>query len=55
MKGSEYIDLAFNSKMTAVYNLNDIENVVRSMIEHMAQQVENPALRDSKFVFDRVM
>ena len=25
------------------------------MIEHMSQQVENPALRDSKFVFDRVM
>ena len=25
------------------------------MIDHMAQQVENPALRDSKFVFDMVM
>ena len=25
------------------------------MTEHMLQQVENPALRDSKFVFDRVM
>ena len=51
----EYVDLAFNSKMTPVYNLNDIDNIVRSMIDHMAQQVENPALRDSKFVFDRVM
>ena len=52
MKGSEYVDLAFNSRMTPVYNLNDIDNIVRSMIDHMAQQVENPALRDSKFVFD---
>ena len=55
MKGSEYVDLVFNSKMTPVYNLNDVDNIVRSMIEHMAQQVENPALRDSKFVFDMVM
>ena len=40
MKGSEYADLAFNSRMTPVYNLNDIDDIVRSMIEHMAQQVE---------------
>ena len=51
----EYVDLAFNSRMTPVYNLNDIDNIVRSMIDHMAQQVENPALRDGKFVFDSVM
>ena len=55
IKDQEYIDLAFNCRMTPVYNLNDIDDIVRSMIEHMSQQVENPALRDSKFVFDRVM
>ena len=55
MKGSEHVDQAFNSRMTPVYNLNDLDNIVRSMIEHMAQQVENPALRDSKFVFDSVI
>ena len=55
MKGSEYVDLAFNSRMTPVYNLNDIDDIVRSMIAHMAQQVENPALRDSKFVFEMVI
>ena len=53
IKDQEYVDLAFNSRMTPVYNLNDID--VGSMITHMAQQVENPALRDSKFVFGRVM
>ena len=51
----EHIDLASNSRMTPVYNLNDTGEIVGSMIEHMSQQVENPALRDSKFVFDRVM
>ena len=25
------------------------------MIEHTAQQIENPALRNSKFVFDRML
>ena len=55
MKGDEYINLAFNSRMTPVYMLNDIDSIVQSMINHMAQQVENPALRDSKFVFDSIM
>ena len=48
-------NLAFNSRMTPVYMLNDIESIVQSMINHMTQQVENPALRDSKFVFDNIM
>ena len=55
MKDNEYVDLAFNSRMTPVYILNDIDGIVRFMIDHMAQQVENPALRDSKFVFDSVI
>ena len=55
MKGVEYVNLAFNSRMTPVYMLNDIDSIVQSMINHMAQQVENLALRDSKFVFDGIM
>ena len=55
MKGEELINLAFNSRMTPVYYLNDIESIVQSMINHMAQQVENPALRDSKFVLDGIV
>ena len=55
MKGNEYVNLAFNSRMTPVYMLNDIDSIVQSMINHMEQQVENPALRDSKFVFDSIM
>ena len=51
----EQVSLAFNSRMMTVYNLNDKSEIVTAMIEHMAQQVENPALRNSKFVFDRVL
>ena len=53
--GVAMVNLAFNSRMMTVYNLNDKNEIVTAMIEHMAQQVENPALRNSKFVFDRVL
>ena len=55
MKGDEVASLAFNSRMTPVYYLNDINLIVQSMINHMVQQVENSALRDSKFVIDSIM
>ena len=51
----EQVSLAFNSRMMTVYSLNDKNKIVTAMIEHMAQQIENPALRNSKFVFDRVL
>ena len=51
----EQVELAFNSRMLAVYNLSDMDKIVSAMIEHMKQQIENPALRDSKFVFDRII
>ena len=51
----EQVELAFNSRMLAVYNLSDMGEIVSEMIEHMQQQIENPALRDSYFVFDGVI
>ena len=51
----EQVSLAFNSRMMTVYSLNDKNEIVTAMIEHMAQQIENPALRNSKFVSDRVL
>ena len=51
----EQVSLAFNSRMMTVYSLNDKNEIVTAMIEHMAQQIENPAQRNSKFVFDRVL
>ena len=51
----EQVELALNSRMLAVYNLSDMDEIVSAMIEHMKQQIENLALRDSKFVFDRII
>ena len=48
-------ELAFNSRMLTVYNLSNINEIVNVMITHMSQQIENPALSDSKFVFDEVV
>ena len=53
--GIESAELVFNSRMLAVYNLSDMGEIVSEMIKHMQQQIENPALRDSKFVFDGVI
>ena len=53
--GIESVNLAFNSRMLAVYNHSDTNEIVSAMIEHMYQQIENRALRDSKFVFDGVI
>ena len=51
----EQVSLAFNSRMMTVYSLNDKNEIVTAMIEHMAQQIENPASRNSQFVFDKVL
>ena len=31
----EQVELAFNSRMLAVYNLSDMDEIVSAMIEHM--------------------
>ena len=54
-RGSEKIDLAVNSRMLAAYGLNDIDELVNRMIAHMLEQIENPALRGSGFVFEEVI
>ena len=54
-KGSEKIDLAFNSRMLAAYGLIDIDELVNRMIAHMLEKIKNPALRDSGFVMEEVI
>ena len=53
--GIESVKLAFNSRMLAVYNLSDMGEIASAMTKHMQQHIENPALRDSKFVFDGII
>ena len=54
-KGEEIIELAFNSRMLNIYNLSNKNEIVTAMITHMAQQIKNPALSDSKFIFEEVI
>ena len=54
-KDRQMVELAFNSRMLNVYNLSDMNEIVNAMISHMAQQIENPALSDSNFLFDEVL
>ena len=51
----ELVQLAFNSRMMNVYNLSDMDDIVNEMITHMKGHVENPALLNSRFVFDEVL
>ena len=41
--------------MLNIYNLSDMNEIVNGMITHMVQQIENPALSDSKFVINEVV
>ena len=54
-KDGELVELAFNSRMVNIYNLSDMNEIVNKMIAHMKQQIENPALLNSRFVFDKVL
>ena len=54
-KDDELVELAFNSRMMNVYNLSDMDEIVNEMIAHMKGQIKNPALLNSRFVFDEVL
>ena len=54
-KDQELVELTFNSRMTNVYNLSNINEIVNEMIAHIKEQIENPALLNSRFVFDEVL
>ena len=54
-EGQEKVELAFNSLMTSVYQGSDLGQIVDGMIANMKFQIENPALLNSRFVFDEVL
>ena len=54
-KDGEIVELASNNRMLNVYNLSNMNEIVNAMVTHMAQQTENPALSDRKFVFSEVV
>ena len=54
-EGQERVELAFNSLMTSVYRGSQPDQIVDGMIDNMKFQMENPALLNSRFVFDEVL
>ena len=54
-KDDELAELAFNSRMTNIYNLSDLDEIVGEMIKHMKEKIENPVLLNSRFVFSEVL
>ena len=54
-KDKDLVDLVFNSLMTNIYNLNDLDEIVLEMINNMKHQIENPALLTSRFIFEEVL
>ena len=48
-------ELAFNSLMTTVYRGSETDQIVDGMIDNMKFQIENPALLNSRFVFDELL
>ena len=54
-KDNELVELAFNSRMVNIYNLSDMNEIVSEMIAHMKHQIKNPALLNSRFVFNKVV
>ena len=54
-EGQERIESAFNSLMTSVYRGSETDQIVDGMIANMKFQIENPALLNSRFVFDEFL
>ena len=52
---ASYAELAFNSRMADFHKTSDIESLVDLMINHMRDQIVNPALINSRFVFEEVL
>ena len=51
----QFAELAFNSRMTDFHKASDIESLVDLMINCMREQIENPLLINSRFVFEEVL
>ena len=54
-EGQERVELAFNSLMTSVYRGSETDQIVDGMIDNMKFQIENPALLNSRFVFNEFL
>ena len=54
-EGQEKVELAFKSLMMSVYRGSEMDLIVDRMTSDMKFQIENPALLNSRFVFDEFL
>ena len=54
-EGQKRVELAFNSLMTNVYRGSEMDQIVDGMTANTKFQIENPALLNSRFVFDEFL
>ena len=54
-KDDELVELTFTSLMMSVYRGSDLDQIVDEMIDNMKFQIKNPALLNSRFVFNEVL
>ena len=54
-EGQERAELAFNSLMTSVHRGSEMDQIVDGMTVNMKFQIENPALLNSRFIFDEFL
>ena len=47
--------LSFNSRMTEIFQGNNLDEIVDELIAHMKTQIKNPALANSRFRFDEIL
>ena len=51
----ETVDMAFNSRMIEFFSGSDFKELIDQMLNQMKTQIENPALANSRFVFDQIL
>ena len=54
-EGQERIELTFNSLMTSVYRGSETDQIVDGMIANIRFQIENPALLNSRLIFNEFL
>ena len=53
--GFNRAELTFNSRMKEIIQGSDLNEIVNEMFTHMKMHIANPALTNSRFVFDEVL
>ena len=49
------VRLAFNSRLTDIFQGTDLNKIVNRLFAHLKAQIENSALANSRFVFDDIL